>query len=203
VRDEIVVQCDEIVPGKLVASVPTCAAKHSGTSQAAPISESSIRLWIEREAAMSYHNPHRRAGLSGATTLVMLLVMLAAAASGALASRDDAGAFPAARSAFVERDSHWKPAQVRQLIAVIEESENNGFDPDRHGLAALRSELEQSSELWGRAGTHQLDVLARAAALSLANEYRGRAGQRAASADEVDSALASGELRSWLTLRAN
>ena len=133
----------------------------------------------------------------------MLLVMLAAAASGALASRDDAGAFPAARPALIDQDIHWKPAQVRQLMAVIEDSEDNGFEPERYGLAALRSELEQSSELWGRAGTHQLDVLARTAALSLANDYRGKAGLRPASADEVDGALASGQLRSWLTLRGN
>jgi len=149
---------------------------------------------------MSTHNPHRRAGLSGAATLIMLLVMLAAAASGALASRDDAGAFPVNR-AVRDRSSQWSPADVRQLMAVIEESDRNGLEPERYGLSALRSELDQSTELWGRAGTHQLDVLAGTSALALANDYRARAGVRLATADDIRGALAAGQLRAWLTLR--
>lgn len=152
---------------------------------------------------MSTHNPHHRAVSSGAATAIMLSVMLAAAASGALASRDDAGAFPvrAALAAPADLSGHWTPAEIRQLMAVIEESEKAGFDPQNYGLAALRSELDQSTELSSRAGSRQLDVLASTAALALANDYRERAHVRLASDEDVKGALASGQLRAWLTLR--
>jgi hypothetical protein len=147
---------------------------------------------------MSYHNPHRRAGLSGSVTLFMLIMMLAAAASGSIGSRERANAFPAAAPAASAQPGRWSPDDVRQLIAAIEQSEKSGFESRRYGLAALQSELEQTTDLWGRTGTHQLDVLANTSALALANDHRYRAGLAPVAARDVDAVLAEGNLQSWL-----
>jgi hypothetical protein len=148
---------------------------------------------------MSYQNAHRRTGLSGSVTVFMLLMMAAAAGSGALAPRERAGAFPVkADIASQQRPSRWTADDVRHLIAAIEESEKSGFDSRRYGLAALQSELEQTTELWGRPGTRQLDILANTSALALANDHRYRAGLAPVAARDVDAVLAEGNLQSWL-----
>lgn len=147
---------------------------------------------------MSSHSHHHPSAISGPATLVMLLVMLAAAVGGSLISRNQASAFPAPDPAVATSRIRWAPNEVQQLIGAIEASEDYGLDPDRYGLAALKSELVQASEIWGQSGTHQLDVLAHASAVSLANDYRRQAGLTAVTADEVESARAAGKLRSWL-----
>jgi hypothetical protein len=145
---------------------------------------------------MSYYNPHRRAGLSGSVTLFMLVMMLAAAASGSIGPRERANAFavtgPAAPA------TRWSADDIRQLIAAIEQSEKSGFEARRYGLAALQSELEQTTDLWGRTGTRQLDALANTSALALANDHRYRAGLAPVAARDVDAVLAEGNLQSWL-----
>jgi hypothetical protein len=147
---------------------------------------------------MSYRNPHRRAGLSGSVTLFMLVMMLAAAATGSLGTRERADAFLAATPATSAQPIRWAPNDVRQLIAAIEQSEKSGFESRRYGLAALQSELEQTTDLWGRTGTHQLDVLANTSALALANDHRYRAGLAPVAPRDVDAVLAEGNLQSWL-----
>lgn len=147
---------------------------------------------------MSYRSPHRRAGLSGSVTMFMLIVMLAAAASGWIGPRVRADASPAAATMAAPQKLRWTLDDIHHLIAAIEESERNGFDTRRYGLAALRSELEQATELWGRPGTRQLDMLANSSALALANDHRSRAGLAPVTARDVDAVLAEGNLHSWL-----
>lgn len=147
---------------------------------------------------MSYHNPHRRAGLTGSVTMFMLIAMMAAAASGSLGSRDRDDPLPVTASASTPQKLRWTLDDIHHLIAAIEESEKGGFDSRRYGLAALRSELEQTTELWGRPGTRQLDALANSSAVTLANDHRGRVGLAPVSARDVDAVLAEGNLHSWL-----
>ncbi len=148
---------------------------------------------------MFYRNAERKTGLSGGSaTLIMLLVMMAAASSGLLGSRDRASALPVARQAAAPTDGGWTSAEIRQLIAAIEDSKNYGLDPQSYGLAALHSELEQADAIWGRSATRQLDVLAHASALTLANDYRRQAGLPLASDREIEEVRAAGSLRSWL-----
>jgi hypothetical protein len=94
----------------------------------------------------------------------------------------------------------WPPAQVRELIAAVEEARGHGLDPADYGLAALRAELDLCERLWETPGSRQLDMLARSAALALARDYRRRgAGQsRDVRPEELDAALAAGRLRPWL-----
>jgi hypothetical protein len=153
---------------------------------------------------MSYRNAHRMNGSSpgglsgGSATLIMLLVMLAAVSSGSLASRNRAGALPLPPQMAESADSSWTPVEVQQLIAAIEDSKDYGLDPQSYGLAALRSEVDQANAIWGRSATRQLDVLAHASALTLANDYRRRAGLPLASDREIEAVRAAGSLRSWL-----
>lgn len=148
---------------------------------------------------MSYRDAQRATGLSGSSaTLIMLLAMLAAASSITLASRNRTSALPLQAQAAVPGDSIWTPVEVQQLIAAIEHSQDYGLDPQSYGLAALRSELDQADAIWGRSATRQLDVLAHASALTLANDYRRRAGLPLASDREIEAARAAGSLRTWL-----
>lgn len=146
---------------------------------------------------MSYRNPHSRAGLSGSVTVFMLLVMIAAAASGSLGPRERASALPTMRPASSQK-LNWTAGEIHSLIVTIEESERNGFDSRRYGLAALKSELEQTTELWGRPGTRQLDTLANSSAVALANDYRDRAGLAPVTTRELDAVLKEGNLHAWL-----
>ena len=147
---------------------------------------------------MSSYSHHRHAAISGPAMLVMLIVMLGAAAGGSLLSRNEPSAFTVTAPDAAVGEASWAPEEIQQLIGAIEASEAYGLDPDRYGLAALRSELVQASEIWERPGTHQLDVLAHASAVSLANDYRRQAGLGAVSEQEVEAARAAGKLRSWL-----
>ena len=148
---------------------------------------------------MSYRDAHGPTGLSGGSaTLIMLLAMLAAVSSGTLASRNRAGTLPLQPRIAAPVDSSWTPLEIGQLISAIEESQAYGLDPQSYGLAALRSELEQADAIWGRSATRQLDVLAHASALTLANDYRRRAGLPLATDREIEGARAAGSLRSWL-----
>jgi hypothetical protein len=195
-RDEDVVQCDENADDVLVACSAACAAKRHDAGAGTPICRPSVLPGTEQEASMSYYNPHRRAGLSGSVTLFMLVMMLAAAASGSIGPRERANAFavtgPAAPA------TRWSADDIRQLIAAIEQSEKSGFEARRYGLAALQSELEQTTDLWGRTGTRQLDALANTSALALANDHRYRAGLAPVAARDVNAVLAEGNLQSWL-----
>lgn len=154
---------------------------------------------------MIYRQSHhsRRVAPSGIATMSMLVMMLTAAATGAFASHDRVPIVSVAAQTAEAPERPWQPAQVRMLIATIEESEKRGFDPSRYGIAALRSELDQSTELFGRAGTHQLDVLARTAAIALADDYRRRLNARPVDAAELDAARRAGRLRSWLVAGAD
>lgn len=145
-----------------------------------------------------YRNPHRRAGLSGSITLFMLMMMAAAAVSGTFGPRARADAPPAAARIASAEQSRWTPADVRTLITAIEDSEKSGFEAQRYGLAALQSELDQTTMLWARSGTHQLDVLANTSALALANDHRNRAGLSPVTVRDIDAVLAEGNLQSWL-----
>jgi hypothetical protein len=155
---------------------------------------------------MAYHeNYHRRAGASGIPTALMVIAMLAAATSGAWASRKPilpasakAEAVPAVPAPAPTGHS-WTREEIVDLIAAIEQSRSDGLDPGQYGLAALRSELEQQSQLWGGTGTPQLDALAQTAALTLANDYRTRAGGSTASAGDLNAALNEGDLKGWIT----
>jgi len=197
-RDEDVVQCDENAAGALVARSAACAAKRHGAGAGALICPLSVLHRTEQEASMSYRNPHRRAGLSGSVTLFMLVMMLVAAASGSLDPRLRANAFPIAPPSAPAPAIRWSADDIRQLIAAIEQSEKSGFESRRYGLAALQSELEQTTDLWGRTGTRQLDALADTSALALANDHRYRAGLAPVAARDVDAVLAEGNLQSWL-----
>jgi len=147
---------------------------------------------------MSYRDAHGPTGLSGGSaTVIMLLVMLAAVSSGSLASRERR-AIPLEPQTAAPSESSWTPAEVQQLIAAIENSKDYGLDPQSYGLAALNSELDQADAIWGRSATRQLDVLAHASALTLANDYRRRAGLPLATDREIEGARAAGSLRSWL-----
>lgn len=146
---------------------------------------------------MSYRNPHRRAGLSGSVTLFMLIAMLAAAASGSLGTRERAEASPA-MGATTPQKLRWTLDDINKLISAIEDSEKQGFDGRRYGLAALKSEMEQTTELWGRPGTRQLDALASSSALALANDHRSRAGLAPVKPRDIDAVLTEGNLHSWL-----
>lgn len=148
---------------------------------------------------MSYRDAHRPTGLSGGSaTLIMLLVMLAAVSSGSLASRNHPATIPLPSQPTAAADNSWTAAEVRQLITAIENSKDYGLDPQSYGLAALHSELEQANAIWGRSATRQLDVLAHASALTLANDYRRRAGLPLATDREIEAARTAGSLRSWL-----
>lgn len=147
---------------------------------------------------MSYRNPHRRAGLSGSVTIFMLIAMIAAAASGSLGWRERAETLPVAMSPSAPQKLRWTLDDIHLLIATIEESERSGFDSRRYGLAALQSELEQTTELWDRSGTRQLDMLAGIAALRLANDHRDRLGLAPITARDIDAALAEGDLHARL-----
>jgi len=98
----------------------------------------------------------------------------------------------------------WSPDQVRALIAAIHASRRHGLDPAAYGLAALRAELVLCEQLWNTPGSRQLDSLARAAALALANDYRRLAARSAAPvrAAELDAALGTGRIGPWLAAMA-
>lgn len=148
---------------------------------------------------MSYRNPHASGGLSGrSATLIVLLVMLVTVSSGTLASRNRASALPLQPQTAQPADGSWTQVEIKQLIAAIEGANDYGLDPQSYGLAALRSELEQADAIWGRSATRQLDVLAHASALTLANDYRRQAGLPLASDREIEEVRAAGSLRSWL-----
>lgn len=93
----------------------------------------------------------------------------------------------------------WPPAQVRVLIAEIGQSARYGLDPGAYGIAALRAELELCEQLWETPGSRQLDALAGAAALALANDYQ-RHGARSARVTraEMNAALGAGRVGPWL-----
>jgi len=84
----------------------------------------------------------------------------------------------------------------------IEHSRKDGFDPENYGLAALRSELEQSLAIWGSPHPRQLSVLAQTAALALANDYRRRGGGQTANVAGLHAALLRGSLSQWITAGA-
>lgn len=148
---------------------------------------------------MSYRNGQQgNLRLSGGWTLFMFSIMLTAAASNAVMTHNRAPAASMTSRASDVQERHWTPDEVRDLIATIERSEKLGYDPSSYGLAALRSELDQSVLLWGRAGSRQLDVLAQTSALALANDVRRRAGTRAVSQAELNGALDAAQLPSWL-----
>jgi hypothetical protein len=152
-----------------------------------------------REALMSYRNSQRGSfRLSGGSTLFMLSVMLAAAASNAFMTRGGPAPVPALARAAEARERHWTLSEVRELITVIEGADKLGYDSSRYGLAALRSELDQSTSLWSRAGSRQLDILAQTSALALANDVRKRAGNTVALTTQLDAALDAGQLQTWL-----
>jgi len=142
------------------------------------------------------------ASASGAITLITLLIMIVAAASGTLASRSPAAAVSGTAPIMANVQS-WDHAQVRELIIAIEQSRKDGFDPEHYGLAALRSELEQSLAIWGSTHPRQLSILAQTAALALANDYRRRRdGRQAANVADLRTALLRGGLSQWITAGA-
>jgi len=141
------------------------------------------------------------ASASGAITLITLLIMIVAAASGTLASRSPAAAVSGTAPIMANVQS-WDHAHVRELIIVIEQSRKDGFDPEHYGLAALRSELEQSLAIWGSTHPRQLSILAQTAALALANDYRRRGGRQAANVADLRTALLRGGLSQWITAGA-
>jgi len=146
----------------------------------------------------STHRTHQPSNWSGGATLAMIFAMLLAAASGSLLRADGGSPALAHRSA---QSFSWSPSQVRELIGLIEESERQGFDPSRYGLAALQSELEQCALLWGNGRCNQLNTLSRTSALALAADYRKRQlhGHYApVSEDQLEKALVNGQLRNWL-----
>jgi hypothetical protein len=152
------------------------------------------------EADMAYRKVQQGSSrLSGGSTLFMLLVIMVAAASNTLATRHRPAPALEAANRPVIHEHRWTPAEVRELIATIEHAEKLGLDPASYGLAALRSELDQSMTIWGRGGSRQLDTLAQTSALALANDVRLQTGTQTASAKDLDAALNAGQLPVWLT----
>lgn len=148
---------------------------------------------------MSYRNSQRvNFRLSGGSTLFMLSIMLVAAASNAFMTRSGPAPVPAMAQASESQERHWKLREVRELIGAIEAADKLGYDSGRYGLAALRSELDQSTSLWSRAGSRQLDILAQTSALSLTNDIRKSAGTAVASTTQLDAALDQGRLQQWI-----
>lgn len=142
---------------------------------------------------------HRRSAWSGAVPVAMIAAVAATMAAAAAPSAPDTRP-PAAivrTAAFA-----WSPAQVRQLIAAIEEARRHGLDPSAYGLAALRAELDMCEQLWNTPGSRQLDTLARISALALANEYRRRSAAAQVRPGELDAALGAGRVGPWLAAQA-
>ena len=69
---------------------------------------------------------------------------------------------------------HWSGEQVGELIDEIQESRSAGLEPKDYGLAALRSELDRRDSPTLREGSIQLDRLAEASALNLAEDLSRR-----------------------------
>jgi hypothetical protein len=147
------------------------------------------------------------AGVCILTAVAALSAGFAASAADS-ASRQRHGATVIA--APIERfPCHWSQTHVRELIALVEESRQRGFEPDDFGLPALRSELVQSVELYRRPTTVQLDSLACAAALALVRAYRHQdivytAFDTESRRDEVAlaAALRADRLRDWIEAAA-
>jgi len=185
----------------------TIVAPHGGCAETCEqfmrktLSRLHARLF-EREVTMPRsHATSSTASASGAITLVTLLIMIMAAASGTLASRSPAATASGTAPIMADVQS-WDHAQVRELIIAIEHSRKDGFDPENYGLAALRSELEQSLAIWGSPHPRQLSVLAQTAALALANDYRRLGGRQTANAADLHAALLRGSLSQWITAGA-
>lgn len=148
---------------------------------------------------MAYRNSQQgNLRLSCGWALFVFSIMLTAAASNALTRHNSPPAAAITSRTSDVQERHWTLDEVRDLIAAIERSEKRGYDSSSYGLAALRSELDQSVLLWGRSGSRQLDILARTSALALANDVRKRTGADAVSREELNAALDMGQLPSWL-----
>lgn len=150
--------------------------------------------------------PHRRS--SQLSLIGVILAGTVAAMIGSLASVSGPSmAEPLVRA---ERSGFaWSRSQVHELIEEIVAARAVGLDPSDYGLDALKGELVQTGELLGADGSRQLDMLADAAALALATDYRaGRSRDRqfdwhgapslAIGRAELRGALARGRLRPWL-----
>ena len=134
---------------------------------------------------------HRKQG--GIAAALAAITLSATAANAALRTGEAVTAPPAAATA-APRLHHWSAGQVRELIGLVEEARGHGLDPADYGLAALRSELEQSATLYRSTGSRQLDALARASAVALARAYRRRTPDEAGLA----TALRTNRLRAWI-----
>lgn len=127
---------------------------------------------------------------------------LIAAAVGTVSTAQPSIADPRPARPAADASYAWSPSQVRELIAAIEESNGYGLDPRDYGIAALRAQLDLCDNLWNTPGSRQMDALARAAALALANEYRRRAAAGPVRPAELDAALVAGRVRPWLAAQA-
>lgn len=147
----------------------------------------------------SNHREHT--SLLGAAPLGLLVAAMVAATA---ASPSPADPRPVAPTRHTAAGFAWSPGQVRELIGAVEQAHRHGLDPADYGLAALRAELDLCERLWNTPGSRQLDMLARASALALANDYRRHAAASAApvSPAELDAALGAGRVGSWLAAQA-
>jgi hypothetical protein len=129
-----------------------------------------------------------------AAVALVAAALLGSSADGALRSGSIISAPPVAKQLHAARHI-WSPEQVRELIRLVEESRLRGLDPDDYGLAALRSELDQSVTFYRTDGSRQLDALAHASAVALARAYRRQGPVDDAS---LARALRTNGLRAWI-----
>jgi hypothetical protein len=142
-----------------------------------------------------HRHRNQRSKLIGTVPVALLVAVLAAVAG---SSPTEAGSRIAA--APEARTYAWSLDQVRVLIREVDASRRHGLDPAAYGLAALRAELVLCEQLWNTPGSRQLDTLARAAALALANDYRRLRAETPAPvrAAELDAVLGAGQVGPWL-----
>ena len=107
---------------------------------------------------------------------------------------------------------HWSSEQVEELIAAIHDARKVGLEPGDYGLAALKGELARRGGPTLSAGSVQLDRLAEASALNLAEDLSRQAMADHGQIDwygrdrahdphlvgALHAALAQGRLRAWL-----
>jgi murein L,D-transpeptidase YcbB/YkuD len=110
-----------------------------------------------------------------------------------------------------EPPPHWSAGQVGELIVEINGARSVGLEPKDYGIAALRSELERRGEPTLTEDSVQLDRLAEASALVLAEDlsrlgmadhaqydWHAERVREPRLAAALHAALAKGRLRAWL-----